>query len=290
MRAQVECFTCNIRQAQEAASVVCDKREFLWQVSQSLCALYAHASTDWTPAYMTTLAHRVAKEMTGVEDIYYQHKRHYNRFALQLYPELEQFVAESDNPLERAVQVAIVGNIIDLGVYREIDRRRIREQLYNIQWGKYDFVPFEVDVRRAKTLVYVGDNAGEIVFDRVLLQEIRKIGVREIFFVVKSGPVSNDVLLEDFEEAQLGDFAYPLVTGQDACGIVLEEAPKELQEVWQKADLIISKGQGNFESLSGRKENIYFLLKAKCTPVAREFGVEQGALILKRNLSSYDLR
>ncbi len=290
MRAQIECFTCNIRQAQEAASVVCNQPEFLWRVSQKMCALYAQASMDWTPAYMTTLAHRVAKEMTGVEDIYYQHKRHYNRLALQLYPELESFVAEGQNTLERAVQVAIVGNLIDLGVYREIDGNLIREQLYNVKWGKYDFAPFEADLKRTKTLIYVGDNAGEIVFDRVLLQEIRRMGIGEIFFVVKSGPISNDVLLEDFEEARLGELAQVLVTGQDACGIVVEEAPKELQEAWYRADLIISKGQGNFESLNGRKENIYFLLKAKCVPVAREFGVEQGALILKRGSTSGERR
>ncbi|MCX7667756.1 MAG: ARMT1-like domain-containing protein, partial [Atribacterota bacterium] len=140
-------------------------------------------------------------------------------------------------------------------------------------------------VRRTKILIYVGDNAGEIVFDKILLRELKKIGVREIFFVVKGGPISNDVLLSDFWEVGLDDFAQVLTTGKDECGMIPEEGPPDLQEVWRRADLVISKGQGNFESLSGRKEKIYFLLKAKCVPVAREFGVKQGALILKRNNS-----
>ena len=283
MKAQIECFRCNVRQAQEAAGVVRSERDFLWQVSQKICSIYAQASPEWTPAYMTSLAHKIAREMTGVDDIYYQHKRHYNRLAMKLYPELKNFVGEGNGALERAVRVAIVGNIIDLGVYREIQSFQILDQLYNVRWGLYDFSAFEQDVQGARTLIYVGDNAGEIVFDKILLEELKKIGVQEIFFVVKGGPISNDVLVEDFQEVGLGDFAQALTTGKDECGIVPEDGPSELQEVWKRADVIISKGQGNFESLSGRREKIYFLLKAKCVPVARELGVEQGAIILKKN-------
>lgn len=286
MKAQLECFSCNLRQAQEAASVVCQHRDFLWRVSQRVCAVYAQANPEWTPAYMTSVAHRIAREMTGVDDIYYHHKRHYNRLALTIYPELKSFVGEGSDTLERAVRVAIVGNIIDLGVYREIAVEQVRDQLHHVRWGICDFSSFEQDIKKAKVVVYVGDNAGEIVFDRILIEEMKRIGVSEVFFVVKGGPISNDVLLEDFFEAGLGAFAKVMTTGKDECGIVPEEGPFELREVWKRAEMIISKGQGNFESLSGRKENIYFLLKAKCVPVAREFGVEQGALILKNNRSA----
>lgn len=286
MKAQPECFSCNVRQAQEAASVVCQDRDFLWRVSQRICAVYAQANPEWTPAYMTSVAHKIAREMTGVDDIYYRHKRHYNQLALTIYPELKSFVGGGNDTLERAMQVAIVGNIIDLGVYQEIAVDQIRNQLHHVRWGIYDFSSFEQDIKNTKTVVYVGDNAGEIVFDRILIEEMKRIGISEIFFVVKGGPISNDVLLEDFFEAGLDGFAKVLTTGKDECGIVPEEGPFELQEVWKRAKVIISKGQGNFESLSGRKENIYFLLKAKCVPVARTFGVEQGALILKKNRST----
>lgn len=285
MKAQLECFTCNIRQAQEAAEIAGADFDLLWKVSQQVCALYAHADPQWTPAYMTTLAHQIAKEATGVEDIYYRFKRHYNRMALELYPQLKEFVdASCGNRLERAVLVAIAGNIIDLGVYREVDVSDILAQVTNAQWGRYDFPAFYTDVLRARTIIYVGDNAGEIVFDRVLIEEVRSCGEKEIIFVVKGGPISNDALLEDAREAGLDGLAVLMTTGQAETGIDVAKAPRELQEIWERADLIISKGQGNFETLSGRKENIYFLLKAKCIPVAREFGVPQGALILKRNL------
>ncbi|MGQ9472678.1 MAG: damage-control phosphatase ARMT1 family protein [Candidatus Caldatribacteriaceae bacterium] len=286
MKAQLECFSCNVRQAQEAASLVCQDRDFLWRVSQRICTVYAQANPEWTPAYMTSVAHKIAREMTGVDDIYYHHKRHYNQLALTIYPELKSFVGGGNDTLERAMQVAIVGNIIDLGVYQEIAVDQIRNQLHHVRWGIYDFSSFEQDIKNTKTVVYVGDNAGEIVFDKILIEEMKRIGISEIFFVVKGGPISNDVLLEDFFEAGLDGFAKVLTTGKDECGIVPEEGPFELQEVWKRAEVIISKGQGNFESLSGRKENIYFLLKAKCVPVARTFGVEQGALILKKNRSA----
>ncbi|WP_427365499.1 damage-control phosphatase ARMT1 family protein [Candidatus Caldatribacterium saccharofermentans] len=284
MKAQLECFTCNIRQAQEAAEIAGASFDLLWKVSQRVCALYAQADPCWTPAYMTTLAHQIAKEATGVEDIYYRFKRHYNRMALELYGRLKEFVASGENRLERAVLVAIAGNIIDLGVYREVDVEGILTQVTSAQWGRYDFPAFAADLSRARTIVYVGDNAGEIVFDRILVEEIQNLGEKEIFFVVKGGPISNDALLEDAREAGLEGLVHLLTTGQAETGIDLSRAPLELQEVWKRADLIISKGQGNFETLSGRGENIYFLLKAKCVPVAREFGVPQGALILKRNL------
>lgn len=284
MRAQLECFTCNIRQAQEAAEIAGASFDLLWSVSQKVCALYAHADPQWTPAYMTTLAHQIAKEATGVEDIYYHFKRHYNRMALELYPKLKEFVASGEDRLERAVLVAIAGNIIDLGVYREVDAESVLAQVAGVQWGRYDFPAFCADVARARNIVYVGDNAGEIVFDRILLEEIKTLGEKEVVFVVKGGPISNDALLEDAHEAGLDAVAHLLTTGQAETGVDLVKAPFELREAWKKADLIISKGQGNFETLSGRGENIYFLLKAKCIPVARAFGVPQGALILKRSL------
>ncbi|MCS7242748.1 MAG: ARMT1-like domain-containing protein [Candidatus Caldatribacterium sp.] len=285
MKAQLECFTCNIRQAQEAAEIAGGDFDCIWKVSQRVCALYAHADPQWTPAYMTTLAHQIAKEITGVEDIYYRFKRHYNRMALELYSQLKAFVASSENSrLERAVLVAIAGNVIDLGVYRDVNASDILAQVTSAQWGKYDFPAFFTDLLKARTIVYVGDNAGEVVFDRVLIEEIQSLGKKEIVFVVKGGPISNDALLEDAKEAGLDELTVLMTTGQAETGIDVAKAPRELQEIWKKADLIISKGQGNFETLSGRKENIYFLLKAKCVPVAREFGVPQGALILKRNL------
>lgn len=284
MKAQLECFTCNIRQAQEAAEIAGGDFNLLWRVSQQVCALYAQADPQWTPAYMTTLAHNIAKEVTGVEDIFYSLKKHYNRMALELYPKLREFVDQGENRLERAVCVAIAGNIIDLGVYREVDTESILKQVESVQWGKYDFSTFARDVKRAKIIVYLGDNAGEIVFDRVLVEEMKALGEKEVFFVVRSGPISNDALLEDACEVGLDSFVHLLTTGGAETGIDFAKAPTELQEIWKRADVIISKGQGNFESLNGRKENIYFLLKAKCVPVAREFGVPQGALILKRNL------
>lgn len=284
MKAQLECFTCNIRQAQEAAEIAGGDFNLLWRVSQQVCALYAQADPQWTPAYMTTLAHNIAKEVTGVEDIFYSLKKHYNRMALELYPRLREFVDQGENRLERAVCVAIAGNIIDLGVYREVDAESILKQVESVQWGKYDFSTFARDVKRAEIIVYLGDNAGEIVFDRVLVEEMKTLGEKEVFFVVRSGPISNDALLEDAYEVGLDSLVHLLTTGGAETGIDFAKAPTELQEIWKRADVIISKGQGNFESLNGRKENIYFLLKAKCVPVAREFGVPQGALILKRNL------
>jgi len=280
MKAQPECFCCSIRQAQEATEIAGRDKNTIWKVSQEVCAVYARADQNWTPAYMTTLAHNVTKKMVGIEDIFYQIKRGHNRAALQIYPQLKSWVGKGENRLERAVKVAIAGNLIDLGVYRDIKVEKVLEEIDYAQWGRYQFASWVEDLNNARTLIYVGDNAGEIVFDRILLEEISP--GRKIFFVVKGGPVSNDALLEDAQEAGIDKIAEILTTGQPEVGIALERAPLSLQKLWKGADMIISKGQGNFETLSEEEGNIYFLLKAKCIPVARELGVRQGALVLQK--------
>ena len=291
MRAQPECFCCSIRQAQEATEIAGRDKDTIWKVSQEVCAVYARADQNWTPAYMTTLAHDVTKKIVGIEDIFYQLKRDHNRAALQFYPQLKEWVKKGDNSLERAVKVAIAGNIIDLGVYREVRVEEVLEEVNHAQWGRYEFASWVEDLKNAHTLIYVGDNAGEIVFDRILLEEISP--GRKVFFVVKGGPISNDALLEDAQEAGIDEMVEILTTGQAEVGVALERAPSSLQKLWKEADMIIAKGQGNFETLSEEEGNIYFLLKAKCIPVARELQVKQGDLVLqkrKEKISSSEVK
>ncbi|HAX99518.1 MAG TPA: hypothetical protein DCY12_11685 [Candidatus Atribacteria bacterium] len=281
MKAQAECFGCNIRQALEAIEKAGKDQQFAWQVLKRICKNYAQADSNWTPAFMTTVAHRIAQDMIGIEDIFYEEKRYYNQMALELYPQLKEYVEKSQSHLETALRIAIAGNIIDLGVYKEIMVDEILYQIEHTPWGIYDWIDFQSDLKSSKNLLYISDNAGEVVFDRVFLEEINQ--GRKIYFIVKEKPISNDALREDAVEAGIDKIATILTTGQGEIGIDIERAPQDVQEIWRKADCIFCKGQGNFETLSDRPEGIYFLLKAKCKAVSRELGVEQGALILKKN-------
>ncbi|NLJ37409.1 MAG: DUF89 family protein [Candidatus Atribacteria bacterium] len=281
MKAQPECFSCNIRQALEAVENAGKDKKFTWQVLQRVCKEYSQADLNWTPAFMTTVAHRITQEMVGIQDIFYEEKRYYNRMALELYPQLKEYVEKSNNRLETALRIAIAGNIIDLGVYKEVEVNEILYQIEHSPWGIYDWEDFQTDLHSSKILLYIGDNAGEVVFDRVFLEEINQ--GKQFYFIVKEKPISNDALREDAIEAGIDKIATILTTGQGEIGIDIERAPQEVREVWRKADCILSKGQGNFETLSDRPESLYFLLKAKCKAVSRELGVEQGALVLKKN-------
>ncbi len=281
MRAQNECFCCNIRQAQEAAQIAGADSARIWKISKEVCKTYAEADPNWTPAYMTTIAHVITQKMTGEQDIFFELKRKYNKLALDLYPRLKNFVEKSNTPLENAIRVAIAGNIIDLGVYTEVGIDEILHQVEgDHEWGIFDFHDFKSDLERSQKIVYIGDNAGEVVFDKIFLEVIKKN--REIVFIVKEGPISNDAVLEDAKETGVDSLVEVLTTGQAEIGFVPENAPPRVRDYWEEADLIISKGQGNFETLSSRNNNIYFLLKAKCLPVARELNVKQGALVLKK--------
>ena len=150
--------------------------------------------------------------MVGIEDIFYEEKRYYNQMALELYPQLKKYVEQSKNRLETALRIAIAGNIIDLGVYKEVKVNEILYQIEHTPWGIYDWDDFQADLESSKILLYIGDNAGEVVFDRVFLEEINQ--GRKIYFIVKERPISNDALREDAIEAGIDKVATILTTGQ----------------------------------------------------------------------------
>jgi uncharacterized protein with ATP-grasp and redox domains len=134
----------------------------------------------------------------------------------------------------------------------------------------------------AKDILYIADNAGEIVFDRLL---IKQIGPEKITFVVKGGPIINDATIEDAQAAGLTDLMKVIDTGDDAPGTILEFCSEDFQHCFEAADLVIAKGQGNYETLSNIDKNIFFLVKAKCPVIARDLGCEVGETILQKSES-----
>jgi len=181
------------------------------------------------------------------------------------------------------VRLAATGNVIDLGIGVAFDIEREVEKALETPFAVDDFAKFEEDLKRARKLLYIGDNAGEIVFDKVLIEEIHKVGDYQVIFVVRGGPCINDALREDAEEVGMDEVAKVIDTGSDGIGIPWKEVSEEFREAFLEADLRISKGQGNFETLNGRPEPIYFVLKAKCEAVARELGVRYGDVVFKRH-------
>ena len=196
-------------------------------------------------------------------------------------PELRKRVRRDPNPLVAAAKVAIAANVIDLGVKSQLDESQAAEVLRE-SWsvGAHgDFADFQRQVDRARTILYLSDNAGEVAIDRLLIEEL---GPERVTLVVRGKAVINDATIDDARAANLHELVAIIDNGSDAPGTVLDDCSAEFLERFEKADLIIAKGQGNFETLSESDANIFFLLKVKCPVIAAHVGLPTGTPALVR--------
>lgn len=222
----------------------------------------------------------IVRDATGVFDPFKAYKQRYNEIALHLYPDLKKSVEQSNDRLLMACRLAIAGNVIDFVANSEFNLLRTVRECAKGEFGSFDYPQLKKKLRNSSSVLYVGDNAGEIVFDKLLVEELLMMGKR-VTYVVRGGPVLNDATMEDAREIGLDKIVEVITTGAALPGALLSESSPEFVKHFKKADIIISKGQGNFEALSDEPGPIFFLLKAKCVPIARELGVKQGAMIFR---------
>ncbi len=176
-----------------------------------------------------------------------------------------------------AIRMAIAGNTIDWGPERPFDiEQEVIDSLVS-DFAVCDYNRFKRYLGDASEILYLGDNAGEAVFDRILIEEMKKPAT----FVVREMPVINDITFWDALAAGLDEVAGLVSSGVDAPGTLLESCSADFKRIYDNSDLIISKGQGNYEALSDEKRPIFFLLKVKCRVIARDIGVAEGGMVLK---------
>jgi len=213
-------------------------------------------------------------------------KAEQNKKGLELYPHLQQLVRESTDPLFTAVKLAIQGNFIDLMVSdRSTDVGKALGQELQHPIDEKSFLSFRDKLKKARLLVYLGDNSGEIVFDRILIETIQSFVELEVVFVVRSFPSLNDVTIKEAEEVGMDQVARIIPNGLEAPvpGTILNRCSSEFRELFQNSDLIISKGGGNFDTLEAEKnhsKDITFLLLSKCLPYCRYFQTQMFKPIL----------
>ncbi|MBN1514714.1 MAG: DUF89 family protein [Phycisphaerae bacterium] len=284
MRTYLDCVPCFVRQALDSARRCTDLPEIHEQLLREALTMAANLSFDSPPPLMGRLIHRRLRELTGQADPYRDAKKTANAFALQLYPNLEQLVHRSSDPLAMAVRMAIAGNVMDLGVKSALTESEIRAAVDEAVEGQMD--PGAVEALRqsivsAGDILYLADNAGEIVLDRLLIEQMP---LGRVTVVVKGGPIINDATREDAEAAGLADMVEIIDNGSDAPGTVLDLCSPSFRERFDAAELIIAKGQGNYETLSecGHR-NLFFLLKVKCVIIARDLRCRLGDMVLRKH-------
>lgn len=282
MRAFLECISCIIRQTIEIlrrnVSKEKQRRKILAAVVRKLSKLNIY---EMTPPEATKIAHDIIHRMTGIKDLYQEPKRQNNLEALELYPYLKRLVKKANDPLLMAIRLAIAGNIIDYGALAEFDIKSTVKDVLKKKFAVSDYKRFKKDLAKAKLMLYVGDNAGEIVFDKVLIEELVKRV--KVVFAVKSKPVLNDVLMTDAKMVGMDKVVKVIASGSDHAGTTVSRGRPEFKKLYRKADMVIAKGQGNFETMDQEKKRIYFLLKMKCPCLAKANGLQAGDIILKRS-------
>lgn len=285
MKVKPECVACVEKQALNTLSYCCASHQTVESVLSDVREHLVNIDWNQTPADLSNIAYRtVERYIPG--DPYAEAKREQNRVALEYYPYLKQLVKSSKDRILTAVRIAATGNVIDLGIGIQVN---IREEVRRLME-----TPFPIDDTEAlrgrlsisRKILYVGDNAGEIVFDRVLVEEL--VPDHEVTYVVRGGHVINDAILEDACMVGMTEVVPVITTGCNRIGAPWAHVSEEFRRHYVAADLVISKGQANFETFSELDDkDIFLILRAKCSVIAHELGVSHLDLIMKHQAARH---
>jgi uncharacterized protein with ATP-grasp and redox domains len=280
MRATTTCIPCYLKQALSAAREITDDPETQRLVLNSVAELLPDLPLDNTPAENSTYVLWRAHEILDCHDPFAAKKHHYNEVALSMYPDLKAIVQASDLSLDAAVKVAAAGNIIDLGILdrADVNLGAMLQEVLTEGLAVDETVLLQERLGRASQVLYLVDNAGEIAFDKVLIEELQARGLN-VTVVVKGAPILNDATMEDAVAVGIDSTSRVVSNGSSMMGTELKTCSSEFLRQFEAADLTISKGQANFETLNETSAPIFFILKAKCPEVGRELGGAMGDVV-----------
>jgi len=288
MKVALECMACVHTQAVSAARHAVKDERGVERVLRAVARVYGRKRLEGTPAEYSQAVYTTVARESGVRDPYAAEKKRFNTIALAMLPDCTAALKRAKDPLAAGAHLAVAGNIIDLGIGVHLDIHGTLANALRMPFAVSDLDRLRRDLGLCRRLLYIGDNAGEIVFDRMFIEVIRELHPKmDVCFTVKSGPIINDATMADARQAGMDKVCRVIETGSNWVGAPLARVSRLFKAELDAADVIISKGQGNFETLSGeRRRNIYFILKAKCAVVAAALGVTFGDSVLThvRNL------
>ncbi len=282
MRIKPDCLVCVLRQCVEACHLANADEERAFSAIKSASSLIPTFNTLDTPMSITMAMHRAVKEKLGIDDPYKGVKRSFNEKGATTYPLLRQLLTSAQSPLETAVKIAIAGNIVDYALPIEKDLDKSLEKALASPLPQRDWEIFQKELSQSKKILYLLDNAGEIFYDKILIEYLLEKRY-DVIAVVRGGPAINDATLEDAVFAGIDRLTKVITTGLDTVGFILEQTSEEFRKALNEADLIIAKGQANLESLDETDFPAFFLLKAKCPIIAELTGVEVGDIVFQAN-------
>lgn len=285
MKISYECGACFLRQAREAMDLATDDDDLKIEINGEIFKFLAKTFKKGTNSNKTgSYIHNLIKEKTNCHDPYINEKRLGNEIALKYLP-LAQDILDENDTLENRVKIAIVGNILDFGAFElSEDIEKLIKDSLDKDLAVKDIESFENALKKYDKVLYLVDNTGEIVFDKLLLSKIREYDL-DITIAVKSQPILNDACMEDAISTGLNEFGEIVEIGAGTVGYVDSEISDEFREIFNDHEFVISKGMGNYEGLTEidlSKKEVFFLLCAKCGTIAKDIGVNfQDMLLFK---------
>ncbi|RLJ71559.1 hypothetical protein BCF55_1863 [Hydrogenivirga caldilitoris] len=281
MKAYPACIPCLINQGLNAVKKLGLGDEVEREIAvRSLKFLSEVKEFDKSPAYYAYFIQKLVKELSGTEDPFWKQKKLANEVALNMLPELEKELEHAEDQLAYALRLAAVGNYIDFAIRGDLNISEDLTKLLKSSFFVWDYAVFRERLSSSNMVLIIGDNAGEIVFDKPLVKLLKNMG-KEVFYAVKGAPILNDATYEDAVEVSMTGLCNVVDNGSDKVGTWLEDCSEDFLKLFYDSDIVISKGQANFETLSGVSREVFFLLVAKCEPIANEVGGEVRRFILK---------
>ncbi len=290
MKMHDKCLPCIVNQIVKVAAITnVPVKEELYK---DAFAYLSNIDYDTTTPEIIGDIFAMIKKYTKNPDPYKETRDYYNKMFLNLLPEFEKRIDQSKEPFLSAIRYAIVGNIIDFNPIHNTmleDVLKTFDTMDQLEIAIDDSLSLLSDLKKASSLLYLGDNCGEICMDKLLLKKIKEINPDlPIQFGVRGKPVVNDSVAEDAYLVGIDDYAEIIDNGDGSLGTVLTRTSASFLDAYNKADVVIAKGQANYECLSNENKNIYFLLMTKCDVIACDIGVAQKKLVcMKKNGNAF---
>lgn len=276
MKSTLDCLECIVKQSLRAARIATSDPEVQRRILDDTASRIFGMDLDDSPAWLSMAAYDLAMQHSGKHDPYRALKREQNEAALALEDSMRERIRQSADPLETALHISAAGNVIDLGILHshEIDIEKVIEEVLHEKFAVDHSAVLRSALATCEDLLFLLDNAGEIVFDKLLIEELQKH--TKVTAVVKGSPMINDVLMEDADFVGLTKICEVIDNGGGFIGSPLKHVPQSFLDRMAAADVIIGKGQGNYETVDDFDGNVFLILRAKCEIVAEHMGVKLG--------------
>lgn len=279
MDIKFDCALCSMNGVLNLFKKGLIEEKYQEEIFKKLMEYYANVDYSLPSTTINRGVKKIVCEISGLVDPFKPLKEKVNKKAFEYYKKYEKAIKNDKNSLQKAMRLAIAGNIIDFGPTHDFNIEKQIDGIFQAEFSVDDSEKLFEEIKKAKSILYIGDNTGEIIFDRLFLEVINHDNVT---FVVREKPILNDSTIEDAIWAKIDRLAKIITTGDDAPGVLLDSVSEEFLHNYNSADLIISKGQGNFEGLGHiTDKNIFFLFTVKCKLISKMLNIPIGKSLVK---------